>query len=251
MNSNSPLPSLEEYQSTLNRTMQVVELQLQLTQSGFFNDLPTIQRQILSATSQILGCRQVAMYLLDQPGSEWFSRISLNADGVWDYQVVALESDEIVKDCSQADGILCAPLVLNHAIQGSIHAAEKKSGDFDASDQDYLLLLSKIASTTISTYLQIQALKELHTGTQTSRWELASSRNTMRALFENSPTALYIVDRQYRLVAVNRKRADLINPISEPLIGQYCYQALFQRSSPCPQCRVSRDFSKWHWLTKK
>lgn len=248
MNTGSTPKTIQEYQAALDRTRQVVELQLQLFQSSHLSDIGAIQKHVLSAASRLLGCQRVSMYLFDQPRSEWLSRISLDEDGTWDYQVISEETDEIVKQCLQAGkiqhavSVLCAPVVFNNTAQGAMQAVKKKTGDFDANDQELLLMLAKVAANSLSAFLQIGALKTLHSGALTSRWELANSRNTLRALFDNLPTALYIIDREYRLAAVNRNRAGQLVTTSKPLIGSHCYQALFNRSSPCPQCRVNETF---------
>jgi len=225
----------------LNRTRQVVELQLQLAQSNFVLDFAAIQRQILSATRQILHCQGSALYLLDQSSDDWVSQWSLDASDVYNFQVVPLETIEFFKEATnqtkQTPGMLCASLVINNSNRGIIQATNKKGGFCD-DDVELMLLISRVAAAALGSFLQIQTLKNFHADTQASRWELANSRNTMRALFENLPAAIYIVDRQYSLVAINRNRADLLPPASKTPVGQNCYHALFQRSTPCPQCRI-------------
>lgn len=245
MNSNSAASNNKRLSSILSRTRQVVELQLQLTQSNFVLDIASIQRQILAATRQVLCAQSSAVYLLDQSSDDWVSQWSLDVSETYSFQVVPLETIEFFKEPTngvmQAPSMLCAPLVLNNSIRGIIQATSKKS-DFCDDDVELMLLISRVAAAALGSFLQTQMLKTLHADTQASRWELANSRNTMRALFENLPAAIYIVDRQYRLVAINRNRADQLALASENPVGQNCYHALFQRSSPCPQCRITETF---------
>jgi two-component system NtrC family sensor kinase len=76
-----------------------------------------------------------------------------------------------------------------------------------------------------------------------SRQQLLHSRNTLRALFDSSPTSIYIVDRGYVLVAINRGRADLAGETPQRLVGKSCHQALFERAQVCPGCQVGETLS--------
>ena len=44
-------------------------------------------------------------------------------------------------------------------------------------------------------------LADVATDLEASRWELLRSRNTLRALFDNIPQSIYIIDHKYNLVA--------------------------------------------------
>jgi two-component system NtrC family sensor kinase len=68
--------------------------------------------------------------------------------------------------------------------------------------------------------------------------ELLRSRNTLRALFDNLPSGLYIVDPHYNLVAVNLSRARRAGQTPKLLVGQRCFSALHGRAEPCRGCRV-------------
>jgi two-component system NtrC family sensor kinase len=64
----------------------------------------------------------------------------------------------------------------------------------------------------------------------------------LRALFDNLPAGLYIIDPEYRLLAVNNSRAQRAAQPVEALVGQICYRALFNRAEACPECRVRATF---------
>ncbi len=74
---------------------------------------------------------------------------------------------------------------------------------------------------------------------EVSRWQLLRSRNTLRALFDNIPTSIYIVDQKYTLVAINLTRATLANSKPSALVGRQCYETLYNREEICPGCRVT------------
>ncbi len=71
---------------------------------------------------------------------------------------------------------------------------------------------------------------------------MLASNGVLRALFDNLPAGLYIIDQEYRLVDVNNSRAQRAARPVEALVGQVCYQALFNRQDPCPECRVRATF---------
>jgi two-component system NtrC family sensor kinase len=95
---------------------------------------------------------------------------------------------------------------------------------------------------------------------EASRWEVTHSRNTLRALFDGIPHPIYIVDRNYKLMALNlsgakiagapntaedviplpneaKSDSDTIKP--QALVGRLCYEALYHRSEVCAGCRIA------------
>jgi signal transduction histidine kinase len=74
--------------------------------------------------------------------------------------------------------------------------------------------------------------------------EIASSisADILRSLLDHLPAGLYIIDQEYRLLAVNKSRAKRAARPVEALVGQICYRALFKRSEVCPECRVQATF---------
>lgn len=72
--------------------------------------------------------------------------------------------------------------------------------------------------------------------------DLLKSRNTLRAMFDNLPISIYIIDQTYRLVAVNNSRAARVSELPRKLVGGRCFEQFYQRSDPCPGCRVRETF---------
>ncbi len=77
---------------------------------------------------------------------------------------------------------------------------------------------------------------------EASQWEILNSRNTLRTFFDNIPTCVYIIDRGYRIIALNERRAQILGKQPNDLVGEVCYKALHGLDSPCPLCRVSDAF---------
>lgn len=105
-----------------------------------------------------------------------------------------------------------------------------------------LALLDLLASTlahSLYTRRLIQQLKTANANLEANRWELINSRNTLRALFDSLPLSIYIVDREYVLIAVNLARARRAAMRPAQLIGKRCYEILFHRLDVCPGCHVN------------
>lgn len=73
--------------------------------------------------------------------------------------------------------------------------------------------------------------------------DLLNSRNTLRAMFDSLPIAIYIIDPSYTLVAINISRAARVGEKPSLLVGRKCYEKLYRRFSPCPGCLVAETFS--------
>ncbi|MCE5208910.1 MAG: PAS domain-containing protein [Chloroflexi bacterium] len=73
---------------------------------------------------------------------------------------------------------------------------------------------------------------------ENNRQDLVRSRNILRSLFDNLPDMIYIIDRKYEIDAVNMALSRRIDKLPQLLVGKVCYQALYQQSQPCQDCRI-------------
>jgi two-component system, NtrC family, sensor kinase len=135
--------------------------------------------------------------------------------------------------------LLCAPLIANGKTIGAIAILNKQDGAFDDYDQEITAAIATTLANAIHNTRLIQQLKVANADLEANRWELLRSRNTLRALFDSTPTSIYIVDRKYTLIAINRSRANIAKRRPNEVVGKLCYETLYQRSEPCPGCRVS------------
>ncbi len=74
-------------------------------------------------------------------------------------------------------------------------------------------------------------------------FDLLRSRNTLRAMFDNFPSSIYIINRDFSLAAVNSTRAARAGKEPAHFVGRRCYEALFQRSEPCLGCRAAETLA--------
>lgn len=84
-----------------------------------------------------------------------------------------------------------------------------------------------------------QQMKINNADAEVSRLELLNSRNTLRTLFDSIPISVYIIDASYIVKAINASRANRINSKPAELVGHKCFEGLYNRTSPCPACKVA------------
>jgi two-component system, NtrC family, sensor kinase len=251
------------------RARQLASLQSELSKAGFEADSEEMHTRLVQGVSQVLDCEASALVLLDEPQNGWIVCKSLDAQGHWIYKVSPREGDGLVKEClrsgqviavkdvtsdprfepafdglgvAQVRSLMCAPMIANGKVLGAIKALNRRSQDFDAYDLALLESTAIQAANALNSSRLIQQLKVAAADLEASRWELLSSRNTLRALFDHLPAGLYIVDPQYKLLTINKSRAQRAGQPPKALVGQLCYQALFNRSEPCVECRVQETF---------
>jgi signal transduction histidine kinase len=68
--------------------------------------------------------------------------------------------------------------------------------------------------------------------------ELLTTQQRFQQLFDEVPCYISVQDREFRLVATNRRfKEDFGDDI-----GSYCYQVYKHRDTPCPECPVAKTF---------
>ncbi len=138
----------------------------------------------------------------------------------------------------QIYSIICVPLIYQEQRVGVLAVFNKRSGEFNVHEQELLVGIANAISHTISMARQVQNLKVINADLEVNHWQLLRSRNILRALFDSIPTSIYIIDRKYNLVAVNKDRAFRQNQLPNVLVGHRCYEGLYHREDICPDCKV-------------
>lgn len=177
------------------------------------------------------------------------------------------------RDCSgddllQARSLLCVCLSTDGHTLGALVTLNKNHGSFSAQDQELIATLARLAASLIHGSRSLQYSKIQTASLEARRWEtlepdgsvsgtftpemvasempasqaMVAAYGILRALFDHLPAGLYIIDQEYRLLAVNNSRAQRAAQPVEALVGQVCYRALFSRTDACPECRVRATF---------
>ena len=134
--------------------------------------------------------------------------------------------------------LLCAPLAHEGRSQGSLAVMNKCKGDFEKLDEELLVIIAGLLAQALHSQRAIQEMNEDAARLSASHAEMTRSRNTLRSLFDSMPAGLYIIDRDYSLVAINMSCASRIGKKPHTLVGGPCYTALYGRQTPCPGCLV-------------
>ncbi len=142
----------------------------------------------------------------------------------------------------EASSLILVPLSAPEQVTGVVELINHKEGGFTRGDQDLLEKLAESIAHLLRNIQMTEQLKVMNAHLEASRWELVRSRNTLRSLFDNLPDSFYIIDRKYRLVAVNMARAKRANTEPRLIINHLCYEMLYKRSEPCANCLVAETF---------
>jgi two-component system NtrC family sensor kinase len=138
--------------------------------------------------------------------------------------------------------LMCVPLLTHDRALGAISIL---SGDMDAftkNDLELLVAFGASVSVAISNARYLHDVTTANADLEDSRREIEHSRNTLLALFDNLDDELYIIDRDYELIAVNQARAKRAEAARQALVTRKCYQVLEDRESPCPACLAKETF---------
>jgi two-component system NtrC family sensor kinase len=232
-------------------------------------ELVEIQKAMVTGIRQILDCELGSLSLTNERGDRITRRV-LGDGPEWISQTNQKLEDDIVEDCLRSAqpirldeklgrpglgalvekslqiaprSFLCAPLLAGEQPIGAVEMINKRGGSFTEYDQELLSLLATSMGDAIHSKRLIQQLKVVNIDLQANQAELLNSRNTLRALFDNIPASIYIVDRAYTLRAINWSRAQRAQTRPNQLVTRCCYEALFRRMDPCPGCRVAETLT--------
>lgn len=142
--------------------------------------------------------------------------------------------------------LLVAPLMIRSRSVGVLLAANKKSGPFGEVDQELFTSLASAVSRALENAWLFQNVR-------TRQQELQESHNRLQAVINGILNPIYTIDENYRLMAVNRHKADELQTTPNNLVGRICYRAFFQRRAPCEHCLVAQMLAEreaQHWSVR-
>lgn len=143
--------------------------------------------------------------------------------------------------------LIVAPIVIRNRSVGVLAGYNKKNGRFTDVDLELFSSLAISVSEAIQNAWMFQRIRS-------RQKELLENRNTLQALIDGIPHPIYTINHQYQLVSINRSKIEQLNSTTE-LSGQICYEAFYQRETPCDHCLVKTSLSgkeaqgwsvKWH-----
>ncbi len=139
--------------------------------------------------------------------------------------------------------MLATPLTVRGRPVGVLAAYNKRFGEFSDVDIDLFSSLASSVSEAIENAWLFQRVRLRHQ-------ELLEGRNTLQALIDGIPDPIYTISDDWKLVVVNKAKADEMGVNSESLTGRVCFRVFYNRQQPCEHCKVAltlNDKAEQHW----
>ena len=139
--------------------------------------------------------------------------------------------------------MLATPLTVRGRPVGVLAAYNKRDGEFTEVDVDLFASLASSVSEAIENAWLFQRVRLRHQ-------ELLEGRNTLQALIDGIPDPIYTISDEWKLVAVNKTKADQLGVTPESLSGRVCFRVFYNRQQPCEHCSVAltlADKTEQHW----
>ena len=208
-----------------------------------------VQAEIMGDLTRLLDIEWCSLYLRDESTNHWVIKKVFSADSGWTSHVIPADEVGEVIDVVQkgtrhysqkSNGywVYGLPLVVGDQ---SVGALEFSTEQPDLA-MDLLGVICQVFAHNLSQSNNVHRTAETIQEMQTFQGQLLNSRDTLRALFDSSPASIYIVDPNYRLIAINMTRANLVGRAPQELVGKDCFSAIYGRDEPCPGCQVAETF---------
>jgi two-component system, NtrC family, sensor kinase len=243
--------------------------------SSVYADLDTktsldeIQLHLVNEIREVINCEAASIVFFESNHAEDIQKRSLISGQGWIYQVELRVGEGLAGSCikegiciltnqpEQEPGyieridmvpgleprsLIYVPILDSENIVGLLQVINKATGAFEEADLYTLRSLVKSIVKPMILLQTIHQLKATNAHLETSRWELIRSRNTLRSLIDNLPDSLYIINGTYRIVAINSARSERVKAAPRALVGNVCFEVLFNRDTPCPDCQVPKTF---------
>ncbi|MCB0193878.1 MAG: GAF domain-containing protein [Anaerolineae bacterium] len=136
---------------------------------------------------------------------------------------VIWQSDE-----QTAWSLLIAPLKTNEAIIGAISVESSRQNVFSSGDETLLNTFASHASIAIQNANMFRKLSAAYLDLSRKQEEILHSHRTLQALFDSITDGLYLVDRNLKIVAINRAEAERLGATSDALVGRVCDVSLWK-----------------------
>lgn len=147
----------------------------------------------------------------------------------------ALAADPLLQTLQDVPvrSMLALPLVVRARPAGVLWAASDVPDRFGDVDAVLIASLARSVSQAIDNASLFQNVRA-------RQQELQESHNRLQAVINGILQPIYTIDEQWRLMAINRYKAESLGAEPASLLGRPCYEAFFGRDEPCDHCRVGR-----------
>ncbi len=223
------------------------------------------QRLLLVGIKKVMSAEAVALVLLSTERDGMVLKKMIAADETWNYQFSTQMEEGLISECAcegkqmafrevisnpaynagfdgvlglEVHSLLCLPLTARGNVHAVLEVFNYSETPGQQGDEYALWSLVSVLNNTLYQTNQVKQLLVTNADLEAHRWELINSRNTLRALFDSIPASMYIVNRHYQLIAINKSRSERVSSHPKQLIGKKCHLALYGLEEPCPGCYV-------------
>ncbi len=244
-------PSSDRELNQINALQALVEIQ-----SISNNGLPA-ELKAAVLVRRIFDARNLIMVLLDEEYPSLIFRKVLGSDGSWAMEDTLRvdktpvdgrnwEQNLIDSACSNLDIlqddqhslVVFLPLSTHNNTIGAFLVIGPNERIDDTYWKTMLETIGSLTADELYRARERMQLKVSNAELEARSWEITNSRNTLRSLFDSIPSSVYIIDRFYTIIAVNRARSLRAGAPPQNLVGKKCYEAFYKRTDPCPGCEV-------------
>lgn len=210
------------------------------------------------------------LVLFDHENPGWANKKVLGADNNWSCETAFLIKDSVlcrftaeyitsIRFASESDPrfdpVLFADvttpirkIILSHLISNEIKLGMIVflNPEFDINNKEqykFLRLIARGMANAIQVAERNRRLIVSNADLEVANWQILNSRNTLRTFFDNMPSSVFIIDRSYRIIAINNQCSERFGNQPEQLVGEKCYEKMRGNSAPCPACRVADAFN--------
>jgi len=229
-----------------------------------------VTAQFTAAARDLMNADDAALLLTDSANPHLAIKRRLGGGRMWSGQISlrledsltrhALESRQIVQAKHNShplfhseidrlpdlpiENLICAPLTTGETTLGVLQIINPQRDLKNPLVHSAFILLVNSLTNWIIKEQTATRLKITSAEMEARLWEITKSRNTLRTLFDSIPSSIYIIDRSYRIVAINMPRSQRAHSDPRQLVGKKCYEVLYNRGEICPECRVMETFTQ-------
>ncbi len=142
-------------------------------------------------------------------------------------------------DGIQNRSLVGVPLLAGGQRMGTLGILDSNYFPFDEITKSLVTSLAGTLAAAFYTRHLVGQVKSANAEIAAKRFEVTNSRSALRVLFESIPFSFYIINQEFRIVAVNSARAQMAGSTIPALVGKVCYEGLYHSKKICQGCLVS------------
>lgn len=132
--------------------------------------------------------------------------------------------------------MVAAPVYMNGRPMGVLVAYNKSDTQFNETDIDLFASLIGTVSLAFENAWHLHSIEQ-------QKESLSNSRNKLQAIIDGIQNPIYTINTRWQVTSLNASQADLIGNIDLVSERRLCYEALYQRNSPCEHCQMAVLFA--------